>query len=118
MPNYNKNIKIIPFPDIDNAFVVISFRNREHGNKVKTCLSFLYDGKHGRAVEWEPEYGPITVLEQCKENHPDAVEHWFFPYYTGQANWSQIAVEREGLPELLKNGDYKGMFEVLKNWLI
>jgi hypothetical protein len=115
---YPKSLKIIPFPGIEGGYYIISFRELDKANYIEANQSFLYVSEIGdKAVEWEPEYGPITKLDRCDKNHPDAVEHYFFPYCTGFGNWSQLGVENSHLPELLLEGDYKGLFEVLKSWL-
>lgn len=117
---YNKSIKVIPFPDIEKAYVVISSRptrDPNNGNGVEKCLSFLVDGGNGVAVEWEPEYGPITVLRECEKADEGAIPHWFFPFYKGQGNWSQLGVHRSSLPEYFIEGDYVAMFDAMKLWL-
>jgi hypothetical protein len=113
----NKSIKIIPFPEIENAYIVISAIKAENGNNVRHAMTFLYDGKNGQAIEWEPDYGPITRLTQCKESDEDAEPHWFFPFYTGHGNWSQLGVEKSGLPYFFLKGDYKALFSAMKEWL-
>ena len=114
----NPSIKIIPFPGIENAYVVISARKNSQviQNGCEKNMSFLYDNGNGIAVEWEPDYGPITVLYGCNPEDEGAQPHWFFKYYTGQGNWSQLAVEEEGLPNDFLNGDYKSLFLTLKCW--
>jgi len=112
----NKSIKIIPFEGIENAFIVISARpNSENGNRIATTISFVYGTKEGGA-EWEPNHGPITRLYPCSETDPEAEPHWFFPFYKGQGYWSQLAVDEYDLPGLFLNGDYEGIFSVLKQF--
>ena len=112
----NKNIKCIPFPEIDNAYVVISGHDYEkNGNGVRKCMSFFYDNGDVGA-EWEPDNGPITVIYKCEKDHKDAKKHWFYDYSTGTGNWSQLAVEEEGLPSAFLDGDYEYIFNVLKDW--
>lgn len=112
-----ENIKILPFPNIENAYLVISFSKiKEPHPHTETCISFLYDNSNGVAAEWEPKYGPITVMYKCEKEHPDATPYWFWDYCTGFGNWSQLAVEEKGLPEALYSGDYEYIFNVLKEW--
>jgi hypothetical protein len=111
----NKSITVLPFPEIKNAYIVISGRETDTINKVTPSMSFLY-GTEKIAVEWEPDYGPITILYSCAKDHPEAQEHWFFPFITGYGNWNQLAVNRERLGEKFYTGKYKELFEVLKNW--
>ena len=111
----NTNIICIPFPGIDNAYVVISGRKADNSNGVEKCMSFFYD--HGNVgAEWEPNYGPITIIYKCGKDDKESQEHWFYDYCTGYGNWSQLAVEDEGLPEAFLNGDYGHLFAVLRFW--
>ena len=111
----NKGIKCIPFPDIENAYIIISARESDKGNKVRKCMTFFYDsGSVG--AEWEPNFGPITTLYKCPKEHKDARPHYFYDFCTGYGNRSQLAVEMEGLPEAFLNGDYVKIFAVLKRW--
>lgn len=111
----NKNIKCIPFPEIENAYVVISGHKANTGNGVKKCMSFFYDNGE-RGTEWEPENGPITKIYNCSKDHKKAQKHWFYEYCTGYGYWSQLAVNREQLPQAFLDGDYEYIFNVLKEW--
>ena len=112
----NPRVKVIPFPEIENAYIVISGNKSEEAcNKVRSNISFFY--VHDNiGVEWEPNYGPITVLYGCKETDKDAQKHWYFDYFTGQCHWSQLAVNRERLGEKFYLGNYEGIFNVLRQW--
>ena len=110
------SIKVIPFPDIENAFVVISgHETTETGNGVRQAMTFMYATEEGGA-EWEPGNGPITRLIPCAEKDPEAQTHWFYSFYKGQGYWSQCAVLEENLPEYFYSGDYESLFNVLKKW--
>lgn len=111
----NKNVRCVPFNGIENAYVVISGHKAETGNGVKKCMSFFFDNGDVGA-EWEPDNGPITVIFKCKENDEGSQPHWFYDFYTGQGNWSQLAVEEEGLPSAFLDGDYEYLFSVLREW--
>lgn len=111
----NKNIKCIPFPGIENAYVVISGHEVDSCNGVKKCMSFFYGGENTGA-EWEPDYGPITVIHSCAKNHEQAQEHFFYDYCAGYGAWSQCSVQDEHLDKMFLSGDYVGMFSVLKRW--
>lgn len=57
----NPKVKVIPFPEIKNAYIVISGNQADTCNKVRSNISFFYlDGDIG--VEWEPNNGPITII--------------------------------------------------------
>jgi hypothetical protein len=112
-----KSLKILPFPDIENAYVIISAReSSKKGNRVYQNLTYLYNCGNGIAVEWEPEYGPLTVLYKCTKDHEDAKEHFFFDYVTGYGNWSQMDVDNTGIVEYLADGDYEMVFGILKGF--
>ena len=111
----NKNIRCIPFPGIENAYVVISGHKADTGNGVKKCMFFFYDNGNIGA-EWEPDNGPITVIFKCSKDDENAQPHWFYDYYSGNGNWSQLAVNEEGLPDVFLIGDYEYLFAVLKKW--
>jgi len=112
----NSNIKVIPFPDIEGAYIVISAYKSDDANGLKKCMSFFFDGGNNIGAEWEPDYGPITVIYSCAESHPKAQEHWFYPFCTGYGNWSQLAVIDSGLSKAFLDGDYALLFGILKDW--
>jgi hypothetical protein len=118
----NKSVKVIPFPEIENAYIVISAHQEKDciGEiKVRCLLSFFYADASGGA-EWEPNYGPISVIIPCDKDYEGeldkAVEHWFYPFVKRGLYWSQCAVDDEGLPNMFFTGDYAGIFHVLKRW--
>ena len=111
----HQNVKAIPFPGIPNAYIVISAVKSEKGNGVEKRMSFFYDNGM-KGAEWEPDYGPISIYNKCEKNDEGAMPHFFYEYYTGQGNWSQLAVQREGLPDSFLAGDYPAIFAVLKSW--
>jgi len=111
----NRNVKAIPFPDIENAYVVISGVKSDKGNYCEKRMSFFYAGDNSGS-EWEPDYGPITRITPCGKNDGSAKEHWFYDYYTGNGDWTQCAVDEENLPKKFLAGNYKGLFDVLKKW--
>ena len=121
----NSSIKVIPFPGIENAYIVISAHTKSNTNEiiqmnVKHMISFFYGTPKGGA-EWEPDYGPVSVVIPCDKDFVSegydgvAVSHWFYPKHG--LNWSQLAVEDNHLPEKFLNGDYEGIFGVLKSWV-
>jgi len=113
----NKSVRCIPFPEIPNAYIVISGRKKEGPNGVESAMSFFYGNVNGNVgAEWEPNYGPITVIYRCEKGHEQAQEHWFFPFCTGYSDWSQLAVNDKRLGEKFYSGDYVGIFNVLKSW--
>jgi hypothetical protein len=116
----NKSIKVIPFPDIEHAYLVISARRNEHDPEwVKVMQSFVYMEKPTHAIEWEPEHGPIQTWLACDETDDGAESHWMFPYHnTPPGSWSQLAVYERGLPEAYLRGDFRYIFSVLRDWWV
>lgn len=112
----NKRIARLPFPGIDNAFVYLSGKlNHEGANGCEAVASFVYiDGDI--ACEWEPRYGPIQLWMACDEGAEGAIRNYVFPWVSGGAHWSQIAVEREQLPRLFADGDFDLIFATLRRW--
>ena len=113
--------RILKLEHKPNCFILISFplRDIEETNgetRVKTTMSFLYDaGEY--AAEWEPEYGPIQVWHKCQEDSLDARQHYYYDFTdSGAFNWSQLAVDKNGLPGAAARGDFDYIFNVLKRW--
>ncbi len=102
--------------NIENAYISISARLNTDGELIKN-MSFFYVCDDGSTiVEWEPRFGPITRIESCDRDHPQAEEHWWFDFCTGYGNWSQLAVDENNLKEYFINGDYETIFSVLKTF--
>jgi hypothetical protein len=112
----NPSIKVIPFPEILNSYIIISASKPSSCDGLEYTMSFIYDNQQGFCVEWEPKYGPITVIQKCESDHPNATPFWLWPYCKGFGNWSQLAVNKERLPEYFKEGNYKMIFTILKKW--
>ena len=114
-------VAILPFPEIENAYVIISATQKDpekhYGEYfVNPIMTFFYDaGNVG--IEWEPEHGAIQVWNKCEKDDVGAKEHWFFDYQNSPGgSWSQLAVSERELPQAFVNGDYKYIFNVLKEW--
>ena len=106
--------KVIPFPGIENAYIIISARM--HATEPGWCvavMSFVYI-KGDIAVEWEPNYGPIQCF--TKATAEEGRRHYIFDYVTEGADWSQIAVYSNKLPQAFVEGDYNYIFAVLARW--
>jgi hypothetical protein len=119
----NPSIQVIPFPEIENAYVVISARWRKTigdvtQDNVKKNMSFFYDCGNGIGVEWEPNFGPITIIESCDADHKDAKPHFFYQFYTGQGNWMQLLVDELGLSGYFITGRYCELFNALRSCVI
>lgn len=118
-----KSIKVIPFPNIPDAYIVISGHlSPDKGSKpngIDAKMSFFYGTETGGA-EWEPNYGPITKIIPCESSYEsdyeEAQKHWFYPYITGYGNWSQLAVDKENLANYFAEGNYSAIFNVLKEY--
>jgi hypothetical protein len=111
-----KRIAILPFPNIQNAYIIISAKQEGEPDKIKVCTTFFFDSGKGIGAEWEPEYGPITTLYSVPADDPEAQEHWFYPFIDGYGHWSQLAVNKYNLKEAFANGDYKYIFNILSDF--
>ncbi len=139
-----KRVAVLPFPGIENAFVCVSGREkappRRHGEKwheshiEETCkdqwpnefrtephMTFAYVHDNCCA-EWDGEHGPVQLWFRCEKDYEKdwdkAREHWIFDYAYGSGHWSQLAVDRDGLPQAFNRGDYAHIFAVLKRWAV
>lgn len=121
MNKYQKRVIKSKVCGIENAYILISGyeKERDDGFNFKTYdyhVSFLYDGGNV-ATEWEPRHGPIQVWYKAAEENDDKREHYFYDYVLDRnLDWSQLAVEREGLHFALLYGDTSHIFSVLKRW--
>ena len=111
----SKRVAVVSFQDIKNAYIIISCHRADTGNGIQKNMSFFY-GDSEKGTEWEPDNGPITRITKCDKGDEGAKEHWFYDYYTGQGDWSQLAVEDEDLPGLFLGGHFEDIFAVLKTW--
>ncbi len=119
---FQKRVLISKVPDIANAYISISAQKRKLDGldfPIVKLMSFCYipENHPDIMIEWEPEYGPITILERCSEDWKDeynsAKPHWYFDFYKGQGNWSQMAVDDYHLKESFVAGDYEHIFAKL-----
>ena len=118
---YMKRVIVLPFGDIEGAFVCVSFRRGQNSlgdPQAEPLITLAY--LNGRvAAEWEPQHGPIQLWYQRDSDQPenDAMQHWLWPYGSkGGIRWSQLAVDRANMPEALMSGDFERVFAVLKDW--
>ena len=113
----------------ERCFIYQSFgaiKNTLGESQIKPHVTFLADSGDGFAAEWEPQYGPIQIWTKCAEDWSgesplgskiESRAHWHFPFVQdGTFDYSQMAVEEEGLPGMLSGGDLDGVFDVLQRW--
>jgi hypothetical protein len=103
--------------DFPGAYILVSARRRQDDPSfIKATMSFLFaDGDY--AAEWEPEYGPIQKWHKCEKDAPDAKPHFFFDFTDNKpGEWSQTAVDSNGLKDAFLAGNYYHIFSVLQNW--
>lgn len=115
-------VAILPWPELENCYLVLSANWRNDTKENSTpAISFTYE-RNGVAADWDGELGPITIWKKSEKNgndgeHDPAQMHWLWPWATGRGNWSQLAVNREGLPDAFVNGSYAYIFDVLKSFV-
>lgn len=111
----NKSIQVLPFPNIPDAYVVISGMRSNHGNGCETNMSFFYGTKKGGA-EWMPDSGRFTLITPVNGSHPEAKPHWFYEYYSDDTEWAQLLVDKSQIVKYFLMGDYERVFEILKRF--
>jgi hypothetical protein len=109
------NVVRLPWPGAEGCFLLLSCRETDkNGNGVLPAVSFLRV-VGDVAAEWEPTNGSISVFYRGNAKNGEA--HYAFPWVrTPGLDWSQLSVEREGLPGLANSGNYAGVFGVLRQW--
>jgi hypothetical protein len=100
------------WPGAVDCYLVLSCRKTDkNGNGVAPVVSFLCI-VGDVAAEWEPTGGPIQLFFRG-----DDEEHYTFPRIRRpNLDFSQLSVEREGLPGMANSGNYEGVFSVLRDW--
>ncbi len=107
------------YPEIENCWLILSFsvgESKYHDLRTDPFITFFYDAGR-RGAEWEPKYGPIQVWSKADGPGENVRTHYFYEFVVNESfNWSQMAVEREGLKEALARCDIGHVFRVLKRW--
>ena len=115
MNRKQRRIAKLPFPGIDGAYILTSFRIFEDGKVAKPVVSFFYDAGHAGA-EWGPPHGPITLYHPCSKGDEGARPGAFYDYDTGTGDWSQGAADNSGFPHSAHAGNFSRIFEVLASF--
>jgi hypothetical protein len=107
----------------EHCFVLVSAKLRDTSETcglicVKSVVSLLYDAGNV-AAEWELEYGPIQIWRKADKLEEGTKEHYFYKFvYDTPMNWSQLAVDRNELPQAANRGDWDYIFSVLEDWAV
>ena len=110
MSKYSHVAKL-PWPEMEGCYLTLSCHKTNEANGVRPVVSFLCIVGNV-AAEWEPKNGPIQLWYRGEDE-----EHYTFPRIrTPSLDFSQLSVEREGLPQMVNAGNYAGVFEVLRTW--
>ena len=115
----NKRVMVTPYKE--KCFVIVSAPKRDlsetYGEiRVKSIVSLLYDAGDV-AAEWELEHGPIQIWEKATELNDDTKDHYYYDFVVNTPmNWSQLAVDTNGLPQAAACGDWDYIFAVLEDW--
>lgn len=84
--------------------------------EVATTLAYVNEAA-GIAADWEPKQGPVCIWHRCGASDADAKPHYIFDYVSdGGLNWTQLAVERYGLQDAFRAGDFRYIFTVLADF--
>lgn len=138
-----KRVAVLPWPEMENCYLCLSGKRREqkqygerfyaqheehlwkvHEDRIKSepYISFAY-AERGIAAEWNGAHGPIQLWFRCEADHKgdgwmdEPREHWLWPHAYGAGMWSQLAVDESDLPRRFNEGDWSGIFNVLKLWV-
>jgi hypothetical protein len=134
-------VAVLPWHDAPGCYLVVSGERRrkeqygerwykgheEHRQKYPTVevrttprITFTYVC-NGVAAEWDGENGPIQLWfrshEGYKEGYDEARAHWLWPFAFGAGHWAQGAVDEAKLPDKFNEGDFDGIFRVLRDWV-
>ena len=136
----NNRIACLPWPGLENCFLYLSGQiqqKRHQGDKwyveheelterysqsitTQPHITFTYRGETC-AAEWDGAYGPITVIIKREEGYKDEYEearpNHIYPWASGRGNWSQCAVDDNGLYQAFNTGDYEKIFRVLESFV-
>ena len=82
---------------------------------LKTHMSFvLLEEKNKQYVEWIPNYGPISIIEESiNKNDEYRKECYIFNYNKGRGNWSQLTCDNANLNDAFIDGDYEYIFNIM-----
>jgi len=102
------HVNVIPFNATKNWFIAISGREVKEGNLCKATMSFLVVHETG-LIEWEPNFGPITVVKKYENEEDNTSRHWYYGEPVCN-DWTQLAVTERGFDQLFVEGDFEGIF--------
>jgi hypothetical protein len=114
----NPKVIKIPVPDLPNCFIAISCRLKKINEPLEQLntqhvLSFITTNEdQTEAVEWEPEYGPISIYSK----ETGGRSHWLLGPDC-KFDWTQLGVDSEGLPAAFIQGNMQHIFSILMRYL-
>ena len=117
MNEFQRRVLRSAVKEIENAYVFTSGRLNAAGEtETVTTLAYV-DEAAGVAADWEPRYGPICVWHRCAADDEGAKPHYIFDFVNdGALNWTHLAVDRFGLQEAFRAGDFAHIFSVLTDY--
>ena len=110
--------KAVRFVYKENCYLLLTACKTENQEffGVKPFITFFYDAGDV-ATEWECTSGPIMRWYRCDADHPQAKSHFFWDWHKPEPfSWSQLAVEREGLPDFFLEHNFDVIFNILRCW--
>jgi len=105
----------------ENCYILISAKKKNYegissGYNAESFVSLLYDAGTV-AAEWEIEHGPIQIWYKASELKEGTRQHYYYDFVIDTPmNWSQMAVEKNELPQAAVRGDWDYIFAVLEDW--
>lgn len=123
-----RNVTKLEMPEATGLFICISYGfrktdiDKEHAIP---AITYMVENKDKtRIVEWEPSFGPITVIDKCaedcvtsKDEYITVEPHWYLGHCKGFDSWSQCAVTDYDLPRALVEGSFTYIKSVLDKFL-
>jgi len=124
--NKYPGVLITKIQDYDDFYMTVSYRKDSDSEWVIPITAFhvLSDDKKTFA-EWEVTYGPITTITIFDESHNfdddkidkiggPVINNYFFEKTYGRGNWTQSSVDELELHNLVLNGEYDKLYQILK----
>ena len=129
--SYPNDVLCLPLNEHEAVYVSGRVLGDHPGEQsdVQPVVSFVYvDGD--TAAEWETKCGPIQIHKRARPQADtktvdrrdakagDIILHHIWPYAIfSPLAWSQLAVDREGLPRAFAEGRWEQIFQVLQRFV-
>jgi len=110
------SLQILPFPEVENAYTVVSFFTVSKGKDLRSRVSFLYRVNPSLIAEWEIESSDFILYRACDKHSPEAARHFFFEATADYGEVIEFKAAELGLAQQVKAGNFKEVFKILKTF--